>query len=71
MHWYQEIAPLLEDLTVEFELFLDVEETRGESMGACSYYLVDYSAHSVFWLRNVSTASLGLPNIRNSEHLSE
>ncbi|KAG8719955.1 hypothetical protein FRC08_001556 [Ceratobasidium sp. 394] len=68
MHWYQTIAPFLESLEVEFDLYLDIEETRGGSMGHCSYYLVNYTQHSVFWLRDVSTSSIGLPDVRNPDH---
>ncbi|KAG8794394.1 hypothetical protein FRC12_024721 [Ceratobasidium sp. 428] len=74
MHWYQIISPFLESLEVEFELFLGIMDTRGESVGQCTYYLIDYTKHSVFWLRDVSTSSLGLPDIRgliHFEHLLE
>jgi hypothetical protein len=69
MHWYQLIAPLLVSLAVNFDIFLDLEEPCNNGAGSCSYYLVNYAAQSIFWLRDISTSALGLPEIRGADHL--
>ncbi|KAF8594937.1 hypothetical protein BDV93DRAFT_611647 [Ceratobasidium sp. AG-I] len=68
-YWYNLIIPYLDALEQTFDIFLDVMETMGEAMGLCSYYVVDYAAQSVFWLRDISTSDLGLPDVRSTVHL--
>lgn len=52
--------------TGAIELFLEPRE----DMESCGYYLVDHSTRSEFWIDQVSTELLGLPQVVSMSHLS-
>ncbi|KAH7332896.1 hypothetical protein B0J17DRAFT_722070 [Rhizoctonia solani] len=70
IRWSQVISAFVDDSTrSDYDLVLKVSESEGEEVGSCSYYLVDYNLQVVFWLREVSTTTLGLPDVRGATHL--
>ncbi|KAH7332897.1 hypothetical protein B0J17DRAFT_632168 [Rhizoctonia solani] len=70
IQWSRSIASFANQSTRrDYDIVLKVSESEEDSMGACSYYLVDYASEVVFWLREVSNTALGLPEIRSPTHL--
>jgi hypothetical protein len=71
MTWSQNITPLLHDSPrKDYDIILDISNSPEDGPGRCGYYLVDYSLEVVFWLRDVSTTSMGLSDVRSPTHLS-
>ncbi|KAF8748409.1 hypothetical protein RHS01_10882 [Rhizoctonia solani] len=69
MQWNQIIAPLASRFTKrDYDVVLNVSGDEG--MGSCNYYLVDYAAKEISWLRDLPTTTLGMPDIRSSNHLT-
>ncbi|KAF8750352.1 hypothetical protein RHS01_09492 [Rhizoctonia solani] len=69
MQWNQIIAPLASRFTKrDYDVVLNVSGDEG--MGSCNYYLVDYAAKEISWLRDLPTTTLGMPDIRSSNHLN-
>ncbi|CAE6471724.1 unnamed protein product [Rhizoctonia solani] len=70
MQWGHEIVSFANQSNrSDYDIVLRVSESEDDELGSCSYYLVDYTSEVVFWLREVSTSSLGLPEIRSPTHL--
>ncbi|KAJ1302300.1 hypothetical protein OPQ81_001117 [Rhizoctonia solani] len=70
LEWTQAITPLINKSTrKDYDIFLNVSEDPEDGMGKCGYYLIDYGSEVVFWLREVSTTSMGLPDVRSPTHL--
>ncbi|CAE6473759.1 unnamed protein product [Rhizoctonia solani] len=70
-YWSQAISPLLnKSPRNDYDIVLSVSEGSEEGMGRCGYYLVDYNLEVVFWLREVSTTSMGLSDVRGPTHLN-
>ncbi|KAF8610462.1 hypothetical protein BDV93DRAFT_601466 [Ceratobasidium sp. AG-I] len=74
-HWKTQITRVIEALDNEttrlssMDIFIDPTEDRRSGQRSCSYYLVDHSSCSIAFLRQVDTASVGLPDVRSIIHL--
>ncbi|CCO26350.1 hypothetical protein BN14_00373 [Rhizoctonia solani AG-1 IB] len=72
---YTQISALLKSIDSTGEMFssMDIyidpicDPQTGQRIGA--YYLVDHNRHSIAFLREVNTATIGLPDVRSSVHL--
>ncbi|CAE6516848.1 unnamed protein product [Rhizoctonia solani] len=70
MDWSRAILPLINRSTRDdYDIVLNVSESAEGGMGRCGYYLVDYDSEAIFWLRDVSTTLMGLPDVRSPTHL--
>lgn len=54
------------NLSPSIEIFLQLDE---DDEDRCSYYLVDHSSCSVFWLHETSSETLGIPGSTSYSHL--
>ncbi|KAK7026852.1 hypothetical protein VNI00_015394 [Paramarasmius palmivorus] len=67
LYWSKHIEAILEEkqipLSERIELFICIEED------GCSYYLVNHATQTQFWLEEVDTVSLGLPDVDSDSHL--
>jgi len=72
-YWIKTLEDLVQsrgiELLVSVEVFLHVEANADEFDGDCWYYLVDHASRSVFWLEELSTEDLGIPETASSSQL--
>lgn len=54
-------------LPKDIELYINLND---DNCG-CSYYLIDHSSRTEFWLEEVDSYSLGIPQVASIEHLSK
>ncbi|QRV86426.1 hypothetical protein RhiJN_14444 [Ceratobasidium sp. AG-Ba] len=53
----------------DMDIYIELVDDRPSSPECCKYYLVDHSRLTICFLRQVSTSTLGLPDVRNNIHL--
>jgi hypothetical protein len=55
------------NLPVTSDLFIEIDQ----KMGNCYYYFADHGHRTIFWLHNVETTPIGLPESCSKTHLRE
>ncbi|KAF9078746.1 hypothetical protein BDP27DRAFT_1441137 [Rhodocollybia butyracea] len=68
LYWAKTIEAMLEEKNIPIsnalELYLMIEDT------GCAYYFVDHASQSQFWLEQVQSDELGIPDVDSPSHLN-
>lgn len=69
--WTALIEARIVDLGIYLTASVEIWMNLGETEGTLQYYFIDHSKHSVFWLDDLHTAAVGLPESVSASHLRE
>lgn len=67
--WVAFLEAVIVDLGIYLTPSVEIWMHLGETMGTLKYYFIDHSKHTVFWLDNLDSAAVGLPESVSASHL--